>query len=1281
MPFDETTIDTEILAVHGALIPGGDQGRVLLFGGDEHNPANEEPKTDTGWRKTRVYDIATRDLVSEPIPSPDSDVFCAGHAFLPDGRLLIAGGTSEWGEDAEDHPDDDDDLHHVHGLAFGGHRLCWVYNPTDNEWADVADLLPEPGKSTGGGRWYPTLLTLGSGEVIAFFGHPRFDDDRHRNTIAETYDATHDTWSQLPQMADPTQYPGGDIRYLMYPRVFQLPDGTLFFATGMPVVDETTYHSTKYDPATGDYVGPQITEPTGYGSGWDYPAVLLPLLPSEEYRARVLFAGNVTPRRIDLGESSPQWAATVDRDGSVSDRRRRNSMAVLLPTGEVCVTGGVHVTDPEEPVLRSELYDPGIDWTAGDYSGTENWSTDEDDAQHARNYHSIALLLPDGTVLTAGGNTNADAGHPDDDITVDGVKKKLGITNIEIYEPPYVAAGGRPTIAAAPEVVSYGQSFVVTTPEAASIQRAALIRYGSATHGHNYDQRYVGLEFERDGDDLYIEAPPNGDVAPPGFYMLWLVDDEGRPCVEAATVRVASLNCDLVLDRSTFGVHEVEALLSETTPAVVPNAVYAVFDGFRPTELGSPPSPPSTALRYADDGSLVDEADMRLRHRETLLEDPEASDDAVQRVTYIFDVEFGSLAAFEDLTESRNVRVDVEHAGHECSATMVLTDQPNPYMLDIDADIDNPHWLSVDLRVLSLTEDEVFNVASGVNLTQGSDATAPNTFLQSALQAFEDNPGSFESKLPTDQQTSALELARTVNGKRVYNYAVAQVRYRALSVDADNVQVFFRMFTTAATNLRYDPSSTYRRAGDWPNNVPLLGKVSGELVSVPFFAEPRVNTTAGGVSMETQTDPLNRRTVEAGGAGEVTEYFGAWLDFNQTTPRFPILPNESDGPFTGGTPLTQPRSIQELIRGQHQCLAAEIRFQPGPTDPIPTQAGPAQSDRIAQRNLMIVESDNPGGPASRTVAHTFELSPSPQEPVGYPTGAPLGRLDAANHAQPAMFARRKRWPWPDELLIRWGSIPAGSEVELTLADHDVDEIMRLAATRQGAPVLRKVDALTLGLTVGEATWIPLSGPADENIAALLSIRLPDGVEAGDHYTASVSQVSGPLRTVLGSWQLSIPVTKASKLRAKEVRTLSVLRHIGDAIPPENRWNPIFDRYVDVVAGRVEAFGNDPDLVLGNPNGDGTPWEPVDDQDRPHEPDPDLPVADKDSARGKVVRIEYDACGCFQGFVLRDCDGERLTFRSTDGGVERVVRKACADGLRVVVRAKRGRIVDLEIDCC
>lgn len=1307
MPYRNGTVGSEILAVHAALVPGGAAGRVLLFGGDEHNGANEEPAGNDGWKKTRVYDVATGDLLDRPIPSPDSDVFCAGHAFLPDGRLLIGGGTSEWGEDAEDHPAPGE--HHNHGLAFGGHRRCWIYNPTEHEWVEAAQMRPEPGKNTGGGRWYPTLLTLGNGEVIAFFGHPRFDDDRHRNTTAEKYQATGDFWSELPQMANPGIYPGGGgPRYLMYPRVFQLPDGDLFFASGMPVTAETTYHSTRYDPTTGDYVGTPIEEPSGYGGGWDYPACLLPLLPSENYRARILFTGNSTPRIIDLGvesPESPEWAATpADRAGSMETKRRLNGMSVLLPTGEVCSINGVDVLGysdpPEEATPRAEIYDPGIDWAAGDYSGTDSWRTDESgpEAAHARNYHSVALLLPDGTIWIAGGNTNARSGDPDETVDPgDGSSKKRGIKEIEIYEPDYIAESGRPQLSGAPAAVGYGEAFEATVNSGATIERAALIRFGSATHGSNYDQRYVGVEVDQDGTSLFFTAPPHGNVAPPGYYMLWVVDDEGLPCEQAAIVRLGAMACDLVLDRSSFSVHEVEALLSAGSPARFDNAVYAVFDGYRPDEL--PTAHPDPELFFDGEDSEIPNARMRLVPQgDRLLEDPDASGDEVQRITYVYRVEFNNTDAFEGFDEQRGVRIEVDSGPHRCRGRFTLLNQPNPYMLDIDGEEDHPHWLSVDLRVFQIEQGQ-----SRAGVSQGTSGPA---FIEELVEEFRGRPENDShpfKDISIDQAESKLELSRSVNGKRVFNYAVAKVRYRALSTNADNVQVFFRMFTTAATDLRYRVNEGYRRDGDWPNSTPLLGKVGGELVSFPCFAAPRVDTASAGGDMTDQDDPLNHETIVAGGANEVTMYFGAWLDFNQTTPRFPLLPGDSEGPFLGTTSLTRPRSIQELVRGAHQCLAAEVRFQPGTTDPIPNGSAPSQSDRIAQRNLSIVESDNPGGPASRTLAHTFEISPSPVKPQGYAVGVPFGRIEGFA-ARPMVHV--KRIIGPDELFIRWGNFPRGSEAELMFGDLDVDEILELAATRQGPPILRKVDSSTLAVRVGETAWIPIPGTREQNIASLIAIRLPEGVKKGERYTASVAQVSGRTRQIMGAFQISAPVHKAADLRAAEVRTYSVLQHIAEAIPLSNRWHPVFSRYVDIVAGRVDAFGTDPIDVLPNPDGTGEPWVPEEEgrpgdggddhgggldgggkpghggAGKPGALDPAAPFGRGGVWIGRVAEIVYDGCGCLRGFILESCRGERKAFRVEEADLGELLRSACAERLRIAIHAdeKRG-IRRVTIVCC
>src|SRR5215210_5452482 len=157
MPWNSTIIDSQILAVHAALIPNGDEGEVVLFGGDEHWSNQQEPGGN--FRKTRVYDVQTHSVVSGSIPSPDSDVFCAHQVFTADGRLLIAGGTQKWPESGDAHG---------HALDFLGHRRCWLYNHKQRTWTEVAKLSSnpdQPDEEHAGGCWYPGLVTLGDGEV------------------------------------------------------------------------------------------------------------------------------------------------------------------------------------------------------------------------------------------------------------------------------------------------------------------------------------------------------------------------------------------------------------------------------------------------------------------------------------------------------------------------------------------------------------------------------------------------------------------------------------------------------------------------------------------------------------------------------------------------------------------------------------------------------------------------------------------------------------------------------------------------------------------------------------------------------------------------------------------------------------------------------------------------------------------------------------------------------------------------------------------------------------
>jgi hypothetical protein len=137
--------------------------------------------------------------------------------------------------------------------------------------------------------------------------------------------------------------------------------------------------------------------------------------------------------------------------------------------------------------------------------------------QIARVYHSIALLLPDGRVLV-GGSGEFGTG------TIDQL-------NAEIYSPPYLFKGARPTVTSAPSALTYNTPFTVQTPNAATISSAALLKLGAVTHAFNQDQRYVPLTFTAAAGSLNLQAPANSNLAPPGYYMLFLVNSSGVPSV------------------------------------------------------------------------------------------------------------------------------------------------------------------------------------------------------------------------------------------------------------------------------------------------------------------------------------------------------------------------------------------------------------------------------------------------------------------------------------------------------------------------------------------------------------------------------------------------------------------------------------------------------------------------------------------------------------------------------------------------------------------------------
>jgi hypothetical protein len=192
----------------------------------------------------------------------------------------------------------------------------------------------------------------------------------------------------------------------------------------------------------------------------------------------------------------------------VSPRIQLN--ATILPNGKVLVSGGS--TEDEKPgtaVLRAELYDPAANTLAPAGS-----------MEFARLYHSNTLLLPDATVLAVGGNPERTVYEP----------------HIEVYSPPYLfnangTPAARPVIAGIAGNVTYGGAFTVRTAYASAIRSVVLIRAGAVTHAFDMEQRLVGLTYTASGDALNVRGPANGNIAPPGWYLLFIVNGSGVPSV------------------------------------------------------------------------------------------------------------------------------------------------------------------------------------------------------------------------------------------------------------------------------------------------------------------------------------------------------------------------------------------------------------------------------------------------------------------------------------------------------------------------------------------------------------------------------------------------------------------------------------------------------------------------------------------------------------------------------------------------------------------------------
>lgn len=621
--------------------------------------------------------------------------------------------------------------------------------------------------------------------------------------------------------------------------------------------------------------------------------------------------------------------------------------------------------------------------------------------------------------------------------------------------------------------------------------------------------------------------------------------------------------CYFLSDKSTFSQDEVTL----QGAASFDNAFYLVLDGFLAGELGVAAAAPAKADFLAPNvkPTLATNLPGVTLELFDLIAPTSFASDVFQRFVYSGRVTFtNAAAAFNALGTAPSARFDLTAAlqsgAFDCRTQIELLKAGNPYMIDGPTS-----WLSTDVAVfkVSATDTPFGGFAVG---------TAANAYIKNVLGVM--NNQIFD-QLAAQQGATVLELSEKVAGVNMFNFAIARVRYRG-SAQASQVQAFFRLFNTAATGFDYDPQSAYRRApyGATGEAISLLGKRSGlnDLITIPCFAEAR--TPSG---MDQQRDPTNEQTLSAStGTAETVAFYGAWLDLNQpSAQRFPLRP-ATDGPWTAAD---NPQSIQSLIRGRHQCLVVELWYPPDPNQIGDT---PGSSDNLAQRNLAIVESDNPGGPDAHLVTHTLAIRSWQRQPPQGETTIARDHSGGGHRSGPLA---------PHEyLLFRWGGLPPATKAMLYAPGLPVDRVIALAGPDAG---LDRVDSDTLALRVRDLSLVPLP-PLVSDVPALLSLQLPDTVRYGQNLSVIVQQLTRE-RRIAGTVELTIPVSYGEAILPAERRTLAVLKAIVRDLPSGDRWAPVFRRYVDTVATRVRGLGDDPDSIP--PSGAGTPDDRDDRDDR------------------------------------------------------------------------------------
>jgi len=518
-------IDSLVTAVHANLIPitidpeTHPEAKVLYWHG------RFITNYDGGGKiVTCLYDPVTAEITQFTVPVwpnieepyDPSKIFCSGHIQLPDGKLLTAG-----------------DERNIPPVASRGLKYSFIFdssaligtNPDPRPWRNTRSGSPVPIPTMmDRGRWYPQLTKLHNGNIVAMSGYKY--SEQQIELRPELYDASTETWSLYDEE--------GDLAVPLYNAAYLIPFGDW--------KGEIFYDLVSFGPELPGWIrahrfNPDINDPEWNQVGLEQSmrfkgnSVMLPFSVAES-KVRIINLGGADEQLSDTSQMIEIGTGVTSAWISISDLnfpRHDAPNALLLADGTPMVIGGGH---SEETILTPEFLDYN-DPDPNEWS----WKT-MPSMTVPRKYHSTALLLPDGSVWVGGSRIYTDPQRWEFENDME--------RRIEIFKPGYFFEGFRPVIEEAPISIITGEenpfelSLSIEEGGELQINSVVLISMANVTHCFDCNQRYIILNFEEKNPALLeVMPPPDEYIAPPGYYMLFALNDKSKSA--SGEIRIPSI--------------------------------------------------------------------------------------------------------------------------------------------------------------------------------------------------------------------------------------------------------------------------------------------------------------------------------------------------------------------------------------------------------------------------------------------------------------------------------------------------------------------------------------------------------------------------------------------------------------------------------------------------------------------------------------------------------------------------------------------------------------------